>query len=523
MPARRLPMRKIKEILRLKFDRKLTNRQIAGSCSIPHSTVANYLFRARAAGLSWPLPEGMDDTALEAQLFPSACQKTARGAALPNFAWIHEELRRHKHVTMVLLWQEYKQSHPDGYQYSRFCQLYNEWAAKLDPVLRQEHRAGEKLFVDHAGPTVAVVGRGTGEVREASIFVAVLGASNYTYAEATWNRDLPCWIGSHVRALEFLGGVPKAIVPDNWRTGVTNPCHYEPDLNPTYRDLADHYGTVILPARPRKPRDKAKVEAGVLVVERWILAALRHRTFFSLAELNAAIRELLIQLNDRKFRKLPTTRRRMFEELDRPALGPLPTERFRFGKWKKARANIDYHIEIEKHYYSVPYQLVHEQVEARIAATTVEIFFKGRRVATHMRSLVPGKHTTLWEHRPKSHQKYLQWNPSRIIHWAESVGLATARVIEQLLASKRYPELSYRGCLGILRLGKRYSEKRLEAACRRAVELKVCSYKSIKSILETGLDRQPIENIDVPACHNTEHLNIRGAVYYGGQEVTNAH
>src|SRR2546428_2889023 len=293
MPARRLSMRKIREVLRLKLDLGLKDREIARSCSIPHSTVANYLDRAKDAGLGWPLPPELGDEALERMLFraPAPIARESR-VVPPDFIWVHDELHRHKHVTLQLLWQEYKEAQPDGYQYSRYCELYNRWARKLDVVLRQEHRAGEKMFVDHAGPTVPVVDRETGELRQASIFVAVLGASSYTYAEATWKRDLPAWIGSHVRTVEFFQGVAGVTVPDNWKTAVTDPCYYDPDINPTYRDWADHYGTVVIPARVRKPRDKAKVEAGVLVVERWILAALRKRTFFSLAELNAAILEL---------------------------------------------------------------------------------------------------------------------------------------------------------------------------------------------------------------------------------------
>ncbi len=392
MPAERLSMRKIKEILRLKFELGLKNREIARSCLIPHTTVANYLRRARDASLTWPLPPDLDEGTLERQLFADDPWARTRETRLPDFASIHEEFRRHRHVTLQLLWEEYKESQPDGYQYSRFCELYNRWVQKLDLVLRQDHRVGEKMFVDHAGPTVPIVDRETGQVHEAAIFVAVLGASNYTYAEATWNRNLASWIGSHIRTLEFFQGVPAVTVPDNWKTGVKDPCYYEPDLNPTYRDFAQHYGTVIIPARVRKPRDKAKVEAGVLIVERWILAALRKHTFHTLAELNLAIRELLVKLNQRKFRKLDTTREKLFEELERPALKPLPPEPFTFAEWKKARANIDYHVEIERHYYSVPYQLVHQEVEARIAAATVEIFLKGRRIVTHTRSFVPQTH-----------------------------------------------------------------------------------------------------------------------------------
>jgi len=511
-------MRKIKEILRLKFELGLKNREIARSCLIPHTTVANYLRRARDAGLTWPLPPDLDEGTLERQLFADDPWARTRETRLPDFASIHEEFRRHRHVTLQLLWEEYKESQPDGYQYSRFCELYNCWVQKLDLVLRQDHRVGEKMFVDHAGPTVPIVDRETGQVHEAAIFVAVLGASNYTYAEATWNRNLASWIGSHIRTLEFFQGVPAVTVPDNWKTAVKDPCYYEPDLNPTYRDFAQHYGTVIIPARVRKPRDKAKVEAGVLIVERWILAALRKYTFHTLAELNLAIRELLVKLNQRKFRKLDTTREKLFEELERPALKPLPPESFTFAEWKKARVNIDYHVEIERHYYSVPYQLVHQEVEARIAAATVEIFLKGRRIVTHTRSFVPGKHTTLPEHRPKKHQN-LEWTASRMVERGLVIGTSTAAALERIMESRKHPELGYRSCLGVLRLGERYGRERLETACRRAVALNACSYRRIKSMLETGLDRQPLEPVATPAAHTDVHANVRGAGYYRKTEV----
>ena len=511
-------MRKIKEILRLKFELGLKNREIARSCLIPHTTVANYLRRARDAGLTWPLPPDLDEGTLERQLFADDPWARTRETRLPDFASIHEEFRRHRHVTLQLLWEEYKESQPDGYQYSRFCELYNRWVQKLDLVLRQDHRVGEKMFVDHAGPTVPIVDRETGQVHEAAIFVAVLGASDYTYAEATWNRNLASWIGSHIRTLEFFQGVPAVTVPDNWKTAVKDPCYYEPDLNPTYRDFAQHYGTVIIPARVRKPRDKAKVEAGVLIVERWILAALRKYTFHTLAELNLAIRELLVKLNQRKFRKLDTTREKLFEELERPALKPLPPEPFTFAEWKKARANIDYHVEIERHYYSVPYQLVHQEVEARIAAATVEIFLKGRRIVTHTRSFVPGKHMTLPEHRPKKHQN-LEWTASRMVERGLVIGTSTAAALERIMESRKHPELGYRSCLGVLRLGERYGRERLETACRRAVALNACSYRRIKSMLETGLDRQPLEPVATPAAHTDVHANVRGAGYYRKTEV----
>jgi len=514
MPAQRLSMRKIREVLRLKLGLGLKDREIARSCSIPRSSVANYVQRAREAGVGWPLPSDLGDKALEDMLFqPSAAVVRQSGMVVPDFVWVHGELRRHKHVTLQLLWQEYKEACPAGYQYSRFCELYHRWARKLDVVLRQEHRAGEKMFVDHAGDTIPVVERDSGEIHPASIFVAVLGASSYTYAEATWKRDLAAWIGSHVRAVEFFQGVAAVTVPDNCKTAITDPCYYEPDLNPTYRDWADHYDTVVIPARVGRPRDKAKVEAGVLVVERWIVAALRRRTFFSLAEVNAAIRELLVRLNNRKFRKLDTTRANLFETLERPALKPLAAEPFTFREWKKARVNIDYHVEVDRHYYSVDHRLLHEEVEARVNETTVEIFLKGQRIVTHARSFEPGKHTTLAEHRPKKHQD-LEWTSERMVDRGRLVGPSTAAVVARIMEERKHPELGYRSCMGVLRLGQRYSNERLEAACRRALALNVCSYRSIKSILETGLDRHATEPLAVPAAHGGVHVNVRGAGYY---------
>jgi transposase len=511
-------MRKIKEVLRLKFELGLANRQIARSCSVNHSTVADYLSRAKAAGLDcWPLPADLDESGLEARLFPARPATPAPTRAAPDWATIHDELRSQKHVTLQLLWQEYKQSNPEGYQYSRFCELYGRWAENLDVVLRQEHRAGEKLFVDYAGDKVPIIDSKTGTITEASIFIAVLGASSYTYAEASWNQDLGSWIGSHIRALEFLGGSPAILVPDNCKTAVRRPCRYEPDLNPTYQEMAAHYGMAVIPARVRKPRDKAKVEAGVLVVERWILAALRKRKFFSLAALNQAIAELLDRLNHHPFRKLAGNRAERFAKIDRPALRPLPSEAYSFAEWKKARVHIDYHVEVEDHYYSVPYALFHREVDVRYTAMTVEIFHRGHRVASHARSYKSGKHTTIDSHRPKSHQRYLEWTPERLVRWAATVGPFTAALVDQILQSRPHPEQGFRSCLGILRLAKTYSSERLEAAATRACTLKACSYQSVKSILATGLDRQL--TLDSPPDHAPiHHDNIRGTDYFNPEE-----
>jgi len=399
--------------------------------------------------------------------------------------------------------------------------LYRRWRRKLDVVLRQEHRAGEKLFVDYAGATIPITNPQTGEVRQAQIFVAVLGASSYSYAEASWSQQLPDWLGSHVRAFEFFGGVPEIIVPDNLRSGVTRACRYEPDLNRSYQEMAAHYSVAVVPARPRKPRDKAKAEVAVQVVERWIVAALRKRRFNSLGELNQAIAELLERINRRPFRKRSGSRLSLYQSLDRPALKLLPVERYEFGEWKTARVNIDYHIEVERHYYSLPYQLVGKRVEVRLTARTLEIFHQGRRVASHPRSQEPYRQTTVHEHRPKSHQQHLEWTPSRLIDWARNVGASTAKVFEKILESKPHPEMGYRSCLGILRLSKMHSSERVEAASRRALHFDACSYQSLKSILASGLDRQPLEE-SPPENAPVEHNNIRGAEYFDPPQLLQA-
>jgi transposase len=464
-------------------------------------------------GLGWPEAADLAESELEARLFPPS-DPSAGPRPLPDWEWVHRELRRDG-VTLELLWVEHKAAHPDGYQYSRFCDLYREWRSTLDVVLRQEHGAGEKIFVDYAGQTVPVVDSQTGEIREAQIFVAALGASNFTYAEATWTQSLIDWTASHVRMFEYVGGVCGALVPDNLRAGVVRACRYDPDVNPTYQELATHYGTTVLPARPGEPRDKAKVEASVQIVERWILAPLRNHTFFSLTELNREIRRLLDTLNDRPFQKLEGTRRSLFEAVDRPALRPLPTPRYEFAERKSARVNIDYHVQVEGHLYSVPYQLVRQEVEVRLAAQTLEIFHDGRRVAAHLRSFRKGAFTTDPSHRPKAHTEHLEWTPSRIIRWAAKTGPQTAAVVRRVLEERPHPEHGYRACLGIMRLGKRYSPERLEAACRRAIDIRGVSYRSIASILKNGLDRLPAEeeeqaSLDLPQSHE----NLRGSAYY---------
>ena len=509
-------MRKIKEVLRLRFEHQQSARQIAKSCGIARSTVKEYLDRIQKAGIPWPLSAEWDDAALENRLFPPVSLIPPEKRQMPAMEYLHQE-RKRKGVTLQLLWHEYKETSPDGYQYSQFCELYRQWVEKLDVCLRQEHRAGEKLFVDYAGQTLPIQDPQTGGTREAYLFVATLGASSYTFAEAALTQDLPSWIQSHVRAFEFFNGVAEILVPDNLKSGVTHPCRYEPDINPTYSDLAEHYGAVVIPARVRKARDKAKVESAVLIGERWILAALRNHRFFSLEEANQAIREKLKELNNRKFQKLDATRKELFENLDRPALKPLPENPYEYADWKKAKVNIDYHIEVDGHYYSVPYQLVRESVEIRFTSTTVEVLFKNRRVASHPRSYRRGGFSTLKEHMPKAHQQYLEWTPSRIVRWAAQAGPHTEKLITQILESKPHPQQGFRSCLGIIRLGKQYSQERLEAACAYALSIHGFSYKSVQSILKNGLDQKPTllpKREQTPLPLPLQHPNIRGKEYY---------
>jgi transposase len=504
-------MRKITEVLRLKWTCGLSNRAIARSCRISHSTVSEYLVRAEQAGLTWPLPESLDEERLYRLLFPEKAIVLGEPARpLPDWERVRKELKR-RSVTRRLLWEEYREDHPDGYGYSQFCELYGRYVKKLDPPMRQNHKAGEKLFVDYAGDTVPITNPETGEVWQAQIFVAVQGASSYTYAEAQSSQELLNWIGGHVRALAFFGGVNQIIVPDNLKQGVKSPCWYDPDLNQTYLEMAQHYGVAVIPARVRKPRDKAKVEVGVQVVERWILARLRNRTFFSLAELNRAIRKLLAELNSRKMEHLEKSRRELFEELDQPALRPLPEKPYEYATWKAARVNIDYHVDFEKHFYSVPFTLIHEEVRIRATERLVEIFHKSQRepVAIHPRNSAPGRYSTQTAHMPTKHQKAGEWSAERLVRWAGEIGPQTALLVQAILSSRQHPEQAFRACLGILHLAGKYAHSQVETACQMAHAAQTLNYRGIKAVLET---LPPIPNPETAPLPT--HENIRGNSYY---------
>ncbi|MBI1776885.1 MAG: IS21 family transposase [Proteobacteria bacterium] len=506
-------MRQVREVIRLKSG-GVSGREIACRVGVAPSTVRLTLRRAAAAGLSWPLPAELTDAALEASLFAGAGTKQGhRRQSEPDWAAVHRELKR-KHVTLSILWDEYIAGQPDGYRYSRFCDLYRGWEKRLSLTMRQVHLGGDKLFVDYAGDAVPVViDRLTGETRRAQIFVAVMGASNFTYAEASWTQGLADWLAAHVRAFEAIGGAPNLLVPDNTKVAVIRACRYEPQINRSYAELAAHYATAVLPARPRRPRDKAKVEAAVLIVERWLLGRLRHRRFHGLAELNQAIGELLIRLNEgRPIRRLGQTRRQLLEELDRPHLKPLPAEPYSFAEWRLRRVGIDYHVEVDNHFYSVPYRCARAEIEARLTPRTIELFRNGERVAVHLRCSGNGGHTTLPEHMPSSHRRYADWTIERIRTEAARLGPATAALCALILERRPHPEQGFRACLGILRLAKPFGPERLEAAATRAIEIGTLSYRSVKSILDHKLDRQP-----APARSDGTpilHPNIRGPRYY---------
>ena len=513
-------MRKIKDVLRLKFESKLSHERIAAATGISKGAVSKYVQRALEKGLGWPLPADLDEGQLESLLFRQSAPR--QQYAVPDCAHVHQELKR-KGVTLQLLWEEYNATHGERtYRYSQYCEHYHRYRGSLARSMRQVHRAGEKLFIDYSGDTAAVIDMATGEVRAAEIFVAVMGASTYAYAEAAWTQTSPDWIASNIRALEFMNGAPALLIPDNLKSAIKHACRYEPEATSTYQDFARHYGTAILPARPYRPKDKPAAEIGVLVVQRWILARLRNRQFFSLAELNIAIAELLVGLNRRPFKKLPGCRASVFETIDRPALRPLPATRYEYAEWSKVKVNIDYHVEVNRYYYSVPHALVGQYLMARYTDTTVECFNKGSRVAVHVRSYQVGKFTTLPAHMPKSHQKHLKWTPGRLLNWGEKIGPGTRAVVQWQFDHRPHPEQGYRACLGLLSLSKDYGEERLEGACRRALTSGCPTGKRIKMFLVAKLDQHPdmfpAAETATPTATRS-HANVRGAHYFRSEST----
>jgi transposase len=512
MPAERLSMRKIRDVLRLTHALGMSRRLVGEATGIGKTAVGEYVRRAAVAGLDWPIPDEVDDAELERRLFPPPDAASSTSRTEPDWSYNHAELKR-RGVTLALLWQEYRAEHAQGYAYSWFCERYSDWRNCISPTMRQTHLAGEKLFVDWAGDTMPVFDPTTGEEYCAHIFVAALGASNYTYAEARWTETLPDWIDAHVNAFAAIGGVSKALVPDNLKAGITKPSRYEPGINRTYQDLADHYGCVVLPARVMKPRDKAKVEVAVQIVQRFVLAKLRHRRFFSLAELNAAIRDCVMAINAKVMRGVGKSRNELLETIERPALNALPTTPYSYAEWKRARVAPDYHIEVADHYYSVPSKLIREMVDARITSATVEIFHKSQRIASHAFSAVRNRHTTITEHMPSAHRRYAEWTPAKMMSEAALIGPAAIALVEAIMKAKPHPEQGFRSCLGIISLVRTYGSERVEAASRRGNDIGATTYGSIKSILLNGLDKA-YANSKAPDGPPIRHANIRGRGYY---------
>lgn len=507
MPQERLSVRKIREVIRLHFEAGLSNRAVARACQVSNSTVGDYLERAKKAGLSWPLPEGLGEEDLYRRLYPEeSATKPKTERPIPDWEEVHRELSK-RGVTLTLLWQEYRQKHPDGYGFTQFRVYYQLWNQSHTNTMRLPHKAGEEMEVDYAGMTVAITDPETGETRQAPVFVAALPASSYTFAEIQPSQELPHFLGGHVRAFTFFGGIPKTVRPDNLKTGVKTPNRYEPELNPSYQELAEYYHLAVLPARVRKPRDKAHVENSVQNVERWVLAPLRNRTFFSLGEANRAIAPLLQALNQKEMQHLGKSRKELFQELDQPALRPLPERPYEYAAWKNAKVNIDYHIAFEGHFYSVPYALVRQEVRIRATENLVAIFHKGQQVAVHPRSQAQGRFSTRSEHMPANHQFISGMGADWLLREAAKIGPQTSAYLSALLQSRQIPQHAYRSCLGILGLARRYARPQIEAACQVLLTANLLSYRDVKTELER-LAARASETV-LPA-----HENVRGSSYY---------
>ena len=502
-------MRKLREILRLRLTAELSMRQIKASLRVSVGAIQKVVSQAEALGLDWPAIEQLDDQQLANAIYPESDTRISSQFQLPDWIEVHRELKR-KGVTKHLLWEEYSQQYPNSsYSYPQYCSLYKDWLTKQKRSMRQIHKAGEKLFVDYAGQTMPIVCGDTGEARFAQIFVAVLGASNYVFCEATWSQSLPDWLGSHARAFDFLGGAPRLVVPDNLRSGVTKACRYDPDINPSYQQLAAHYGTAIMPARPRKPQDKSKAEVGVQIIERWILARLRHHTFFSLAELNQCIRSLLDEVNNKPFKQLKGTRQQWFESLDKPALMPLPKHTYQYTDIKTVKVNVDYHVQYDQHLYSVPHHLVGEKLALHAKENLIELYFHNQRITSHARKYHPGM-TTEPEHMPVKHEKHHQWNAGRLMNWAKDLGDEVLLWVKAILKQKQHEQQAYRICLGLLNLSRTYPAQRLNNACAIANQHKLYRLKQIKAILLSNRDQLLPEAKEQPSLLPQSHENIRG-------------
>lgn len=516
MPERK-SMRRIKECLRLHFESGLSQNAISRTLQVSRSTVQDYLRRINCQDKRWPELKDLTDEQLEALLFSSKPAGTVRPH--PDWELVHKELHSKSYVTLQVLWQEYKAVHPDGYSYPRFVVYYREWAQRFNVYLRQRHIGGEKLFVDYSGKKPRVRDMRTGQDREVELLVMAWGASQYIYAEAQESQRLPDWIMGHRRGYEYFGCVPHIEIDDNLKSAVTKACRYDPDVNVTFTEFAAHYGVAIVPTRPGKPKDKPKVENAVLIAQRWILACLRNRVFYSLAELNMAIRELLEKINAKLMQRLPKSRWQLFLELDKPNALPLPAEPFEYREWLSPTLAFDYHVEVDGNYYSAPWTLAGRKLSVRVMENTVEIFDKRDRVAIHERSRGTHQYTTVTEHMPPAHQKYVEWTPARMYRWAQEIGPSTHQLIEKVIKTKFHPQQGFRPAMGILRLSKTYGNDRLEAAARIALDFGFNRVRQISDLLKNGRDRQG-QQTPVVTIANTD--NVRGRDYYAGQSADTA-
>ncbi len=506
MPAQPTSLRMIKDILRLKWQGELSHAQIATTLNISKGVVAKYVTQAQVAGLHWDAVHAMSEQQLASAVQPRSVATAA--VVVPDWPRIHRELDR-KGMTLMLLWQEYVAAHPEGrtWRYTQFCEHYKAFAKTLKRSMRQHRRAGEKLFIDFAGPTVPLR-----DGARAQVFVSAMAASSYVFACATPAQRLDDWIEGMVRALHFYGGVPQLIVPDNASAVIAAPDRYEPRANQTVLDFARHYGCSVLPARPRSPKDKATAESSVQVITRWVLARLRHERFDTVAQVDAAIAALLPSVNERAFQKLDGSRASVFAEIDAPALMPLPGARYELARFKTVKVHIDYHVEIEGHRYSVPHALVGQELSARLTRRGVELLLRGQRVAAHAKGERQGGFTTVEAHMPAAHRAHMQWTPQRLIEWGQRIGMACGEFITRLLQTYKHPEHGYRSCLGLLSLERRYGQARLEAACERALGLGALRYRYVRDVLANNLDL--LAQDAAVEWSSPVHANLRGPDYY---------
>jgi transposase len=510
--ARHTDVKDIRSILRLTFEQGLSIRAVSERLKMSKTSVSTYLLRARESGLAvWPLPPGLDDDdVLEQRLF-RRMGRPPRDTDEPSWPKVASELKR-KGVTLNLLWQEYREAHPDGYGYTWFCCRFADHESRAKPTYRSRHVGGVAMECDYAGHTIPIIDPSTGEIRAAQIYVAVLSASQLTFSYASFSQKLPDWIEANQRAFSYFGGVTKTTICDNLKSAVAKALWFEPTLNATFAAFADHYDTTLLPARPRRPRDKPSAEGTVLIVERWVLARLRNDRFFSLVDLNIRISALIEDLNARTMRRYGKSRRALFDEVERSQLKPLPSTPFEYAEWKVAKVHPDYHVEVDKTFYSVPHGLIGRRVDIRLTYRAVEIFFDHKRVASHIRSSQRSGHVTINEHMPKAHQRYANTTPHTLRKEAAKVGSNTAIFIERLLCDRPHPEQGYRSAQGVLSLARRYESERLELACERALVINALSYSSVANILRSGLDQAPATSEAVKPA--PPHGNIRGKTYY---------